>query len=52
MGMDLNEVTMASDIFKEELIEVVPGADHFFQGREEDLVERLVRIFSEVCRRP
>ncbi len=36
----------------EELIEVMPGTDHFFWGREKDLEKRLVRILNEVCRRP
>lgn len=30
----------------EELVEVVPGADHFFLGKEGDLEKRLVRILS------
>jgi alpha/beta superfamily hydrolase len=30
----------------EELVEVIPGADHFFWGREEDLEKRLVRILN------
>jgi len=34
----------------EELIEVVPGADHLFRGKEEDLEKRLIRILNEVCR--
>ncbi len=30
----------------EELVEVIPGADHFFWGREEELEKRLVRILN------
>ncbi|UCG79628.1 MAG: alpha/beta fold hydrolase [Desulfobacterales bacterium] len=30
----------------EELVEVIPGADHFFWGRQEDLENRLVKILN------
>jgi alpha/beta superfamily hydrolase len=30
----------------EQLVEVIPGADHFFWGREGDLEKRLVRILN------
>lgn len=33
----------------EQLVEVMPGADHFFGGKEEDLQERLLRILKEYC---
>jgi alpha/beta superfamily hydrolase len=29
-----------------ELVEVIPGADHFFWGREGDLEKRLVRLLK------
>jgi alpha/beta superfamily hydrolase len=36
----------------ENLVEVVPGGDHLFWGREKDLKKRLVRILGAVCPRP
>ena len=32
---------------QEELIEVIPGTDHFFGGREDDLEKRLVKLLED-----
>jgi alpha/beta superfamily hydrolase len=33
---------------QEELIEVIPGTDHFFGGMEDDLEKRLVRVLEDI----
>jgi alpha/beta superfamily hydrolase len=41
-------ITRVSASRREELIELIPGTDHFFGGMEEDLEKRLVRVLETI----
>jgi alpha/beta superfamily hydrolase len=41
-------ITRVSASRREELIELLPGTDHFFGGMEDDLEKRLVRILEDI----
>lgn len=40
--------TKVSSARREEIIEIIPGADHFFGGMEDDLKQRLVRVLEVI----
>jgi alpha/beta superfamily hydrolase len=41
-------ITRVSASRREDLIELLPGADHFFGGMEDELERRLVRVFETI----